>query len=537
MTYLLVQIALLLLGAYLLGALIGCVGRRLQDYLFGNDDTVKTDRLAAAGVAPVIEVSNPDAEAGGKQSRFERALSQGPEASQTGGAQPSPSGVEAQSSPTETVQLDTPSFTPVADPSPSREEPSTQDDAASSSAPSSDAQDVSPSPVETSQTKTEPADKVDEGEPFSSVSVAAAAAAAAIAARAGQAHEKTVPEPDVAPAPTAETSAMVMSDDQQDLTRIKGIDRDLERQLYEVEVGRYEHIAAWTADDVSQVESLLGSPGRVSRENWIEQAQILSSGGLTEFARERDAGGGDGSGGGSDSGGSPGQWESPASSPDTSSESMDLSDTPSDSAGDASSQDVSGSDASDTSGDGSELKTTASANSTSVAAVAAAAATATATAATMAAATATSAMSSSSVPSESAEPEEVAPPVTSEPPADREMQPGADDVSEDDAANLSGFRSVRSAALRGGVGAVLGNDYDDLKRIRGVGILIEKKLNSLGVTSYQHVANWTNEDIERISQQLEFKGRIQRENWVEQARILSSGGATEFSRRMDRKMD
>jgi predicted flap endonuclease-1-like 5' DNA nuclease len=78
---------------------------------------------------------------------------------------------------------------------------------------------------------------------------------------------------------------------------------------------------------------------------------------------------------------------------------------------------------------------------------------------------------------------------------------------------------------------------DDLKRIKGIGVLIEKRLNSLGVTSYEDIANWTREDIDRISQSLDFKGRIQRENWVEQARILSAGGDTEFSRRADRRED
>ncbi len=75
---------------------------------------------------------------------------------------------------------------------------------------------------------------------------------------------------------------------------------------------------------------------------------------------------------------------------------------------------------------------------------------------------------------------------------------------------------------------------DDLKRIRGVGVLIEKRLNALGITTYGQVANWNSGDIDRISQTLEFKGRIERESWVEQARILSSGGHTEFSRRVDR---
>jgi predicted flap endonuclease-1-like 5' DNA nuclease len=72
---------------------------------------------------------------------------------------------------------------------------------------------------------------------------------------------------------------------------------------------------------------------------------------------------------------------------------------------------------------------------------------------------------------------------------------------------------------------------EDLKRIRGIGVLIEKKLNQLGVVAYEQIANWTAEDVDRVSQSLDFKGRIERENWVEQARILASGGATEFSRR------
>ncbi len=64
--------------------------------------------------------------------------------------------------------------------------------------------------------------------------------------------------------------------------------------------------------------------------------------------------------------------------------------------------------------------------------------------------------------------------------------------------------------------------------------MIEKRLNALGVASYEQIANWTAADIERISEQLDFKGRIERENWVEQARILASGGHTEFSRRVDK---
>jgi predicted flap endonuclease-1-like 5' DNA nuclease len=104
---------------------------------------------------------------------------------------------------------------------------------------------------------------------------------------------------------------------------------------------------------------------------------------------------------------------------------------------------------------------------------------------------------------------------------------------------LAPLRSVRSEAYRPGqdVSGARGGrpaEPDDLKRIRGIGVLIEKKLNGLGVSSYEHIANWTAADIARVSQVLDFKGRIERENWVEQARILASGGQTEFSRRIDR---
>jgi predicted flap endonuclease-1-like 5' DNA nuclease len=97
--------------------------------------------------------------------------------------------------------------------------------------------------------------------------------------------------------------------------------------------------------------------------------------------------------------------------------------------------------------------------------------------------------------------------------------------------DLDTLRSVRSDALLSGDAP---DEFNDLKRIRGIGVLIEKRLNALGITSYDQIANWTADDIERISHTLDFKGRIERENWVEQARILSSGGHTEFSRRVDK---
>jgi large subunit ribosomal protein L21 len=64
---------------------------------------------------------------------------------------------------------------------------------------------------------------------------------------------------------------------------------------------------------------------------------------------------------------------------------------------------------------------------------------------------------------------------------------------------------------------------DDIKLIGGVGPALEKKLLALGVTSLHQIAEWTQEDIKRFDEELSFKGRIEREEWVQQAKDLIAG--------------
>lgn len=64
---------------------------------------------------------------------------------------------------------------------------------------------------------------------------------------------------------------------------------------------------------------------------------------------------------------------------------------------------------------------------------------------------------------------------------------------------------------------------DDVKLIGGVGPALEKKLAAAGVTSLKQIAEFTAEDIARVDAELNFKGRIEREEWVEQARELLAG--------------
>jgi predicted flap endonuclease-1-like 5' DNA nuclease len=64
---------------------------------------------------------------------------------------------------------------------------------------------------------------------------------------------------------------------------------------------------------------------------------------------------------------------------------------------------------------------------------------------------------------------------------------------------------------------------DDLKQLSGVGPALEKKLHAAGVTSFAQIAAWTEADIAEFDEKLNFKGRIEREGWVEQAKALAEG--------------
>ena len=78
------------------------------------------------------------------------------------------------------------------------------------------------------------------------------------------------------------------------------------------------------------------------------------------------------------------------------------------------------------------------------------------------------------------------------------------------------------------------SDVDDLKRIKGVGAVIEETLNGLGIYQLQQIANWNHDNIAWIENFIAFPGRISREDWITQARTLDSGGSTEFANRVDK---
>ena len=227
----------------------------------------------------------------------------------------------------------------------------------------------------------------------------------------------------------------------ENLQRIGRITPDIERLLNVQGVSRYEQIAHWSTSDVGRFEQLLGGDGRISRENWIEQAHILARGGETAYSRDFDR-----------------QATVPSRPRPTQ----------------------------------------------------------------LAEAIRAAQAEETAKPGEHDEQLEAAPPTR---------------------VDLNALRSVRSEALRSdtskdtgmiGPGPQTAARPDDLKRIRGIGVLLEKRLNAMGYRTYEQVANWTAADVDRVGSALDIRGRIERENWVEQARILASGERTEFARRLDR---
>jgi large subunit ribosomal protein L21 len=81
--------------------------------------------------------------------------------------------------------------------------------------------------------------------------------------------------------------------------------------------------------------------------------------------------------------------------------------------------------------------------------------------------------------------------------------------------------SAKQAAPVAAVAA--GAISDDVELIGGIGPTIGKKLKAAGVTTWRQVAAWTEADIAKFDAELNLRGRIQREEWVEQAKELVDG--------------
>jgi NADH-quinone oxidoreductase subunit E len=69
-----------------------------------------------------------------------------------------------------------------------------------------------------------------------------------------------------------------------------------------------------------------------------------------------------------------------------------------------------------------------------------------------------------------------------------------------------------------------GREADDLKRIGGIGPKIEGILNELGIYHFDQIARWTPAEVAWVDTRLKFRGRIEREGWIAQAKELAGDG-------------
>ena len=103
-----------------------------------------------------------------------------------------------------------------------------------------------------------------------------------------------------------------------------------------------------------------------------------------------------------------------------------------------------------------------------------------------------------------------------------------------DAPTAGTVEGVRPQALDG----PRNGQADDLKQIKGVGPKLEKLCNTLGFYHFDQIAGWSDAEVAWVDENLEgFKGRVTRDEWVSQARILADGGETEFSSRVKKGGD
>lgn len=76
---------------------------------------------------------------------------------------------------------------------------------------------------------------------------------------------------------------------------------------------------------------------------------------------------------------------------------------------------------------------------------------------------------------------------------------------------------------------------DDLKLISGVGPKNETILHDLGIFTFAQVASWKKAERDWVDGYLNFHGRVEREDWVKQAKALAKGGVAEYIRVFGKK--
>ncbi|EEX11263.1 NADH:ubiquinone oxidoreductase 41 kd complex i subunit [Ruegeria lacuscaerulensis ITI-1157] len=125
------------------------------------------------------------------------------------------------------------------------------------------------------------------------------------------------------------------------------------------------------------------------------------------------------------------------------------------------------------------------------------------------------------------------PPKAPEPgkPAARQAAPKKSDKAEPSSPEGAAAKPATSETQPETLTGPRGGKPDDLKLLKGVGPKLEQTLNELGFYHFDQIAAWTPEQVAWVDARLKFKGRIERDGWIEQAAKLAAGEETEFAKR------
>lgn len=120
----------------------------------------------------------------------------------------------------------------------------------------------------------------------------------------------------------------------------------------------------------------------------------------------------------------------------------------------------------------------------------------------------------------------------------RHARSGAAEAPEIDAGDRSDPAPTVTPERPAGLDAPRDGRGDDLKLIKGVGPVLEDLLHRLGYWHFDQIAAWTPAEVAWVDENLEeFRGRVEREGWVEQARQLAEEGETPHAQEKIRNGD
>lgn len=321
-----------------------------------------------------------------------------------------------------------------------------------------------------------------------------------------------------------------------DLSAIAGIEGTTAKALRDIGVFHFDQIAGWGAPQKQWVEHHLAQSGRIDREGWIDQAKRLSTGAAAQetAAAAPESGGASASGGDRESASPPADAAEKATVASTGGGATGSDATRVDEADAATSSTAAAATPSRMMTDGARSLLAQQKKAAARAAVASAA----------------PVQAQPEAVEEAAAPAALAPIARSfVAPARAPMTDGARTLAmlkrkEEERAARRATTAVTASEDATGAQEYIGvaaddarppaddrpnAPADDLKLIKGVGPKNESILNGLGVRRFAQIADWSPANAQWVGDNMRFPGRIEREQWIAQAKLLAAGIDTPHS--------